>query len=374
MSNTARYMQTTRAEERASAQATETDQDLLARFEDSLGNTRTEKTVGNYRLSILQFTAFLESRHGANPTSLWDARRADVDAWSTFMRRERHNAPNTRRLRLYGLKSISEYAHLPIEGEIVLPPRDRSASETKKREHVLEEEEYSSLMSGLGKAYKRNLDARTTPRVKNNLVVWLLMETGIRLSEATGTNLEDLYLNPATKRPTISIHGKGLRERTMEISQSLWDAIHTYIDDLRGHPEVDALFITSKGTRIKPKTIRTVVYNTTARYARRAIPPHGIRRSTATHWSRKGFSTKQIQTWLGHADSATTAMCYLHVTEHDQALNDALRLGYATPEAGTTAPTGDLNARLEGIKKAVKLGLFTEDEGKAEARKILGIM
>ena len=53
------------------------------------------------------------------------------------------------------------------------------------------------------------------------------------------------------------------------------------------------------------------------RVCRRAALPrirfHDLRHSVATLLLQQGFSLKQIQDWLGHADISTTANVYAHV-------------------------------------------------------------
>ena len=59
---------------------------------------------------------------------------------------------------------------------------------------------------------------------------------------------------------------------------------------------------------------RTIFRANSSGYAvRPRIRFHDLRHSVATILLQQGFSLKQIQEWLGHADIATTANVYAHV-------------------------------------------------------------
>jgi integrase/recombinase XerC len=148
-----------------------------------------------------------------------------------------------------------------------------------------------------------------------------LLETlyggGLRVSEATGLDLGDLQLDQGF----ALIRGKGGKERLSPLGAGATKCIESYLPERAVRVEklmsgVDALFINKNGTRLNVRSVRRIL-NVRASVAglRKAVTPHTLRHSFATHLLNRGADLRAVQELLGHANLTTTQI-YTHVTTH----------------------------------------------------------
>jgi integrase/recombinase XerC len=148
-----------------------------------------------------------------------------------------------------------------------------------------------------------------------------LLETlyggGLRVSEATGLDLGDLQLDQGF----ALIRGKGGKERLSPLGAGATQCIENYMPERAVRIEklmsgVDALFINKNGTRLNVRSVRRIL-NVRASVAglRKAVTPHTLRHSFATHLLNRGADLRAVQELLGHANLTTTQI-YTHVTTH----------------------------------------------------------
>ena len=150
----------------------------------------------------------------------------------------------------------------------------------------------------------------------------LLYATGIRVSELTGLDLDDLD----TERRVVRVLGKGRKERSVPYGAPAAIAVRTWIDhgrpDLRSEASGAALFLGARGGRIDQRTVRRVVHERLAAVdGATDVGPHGLRHTAATHLLEGGADLRSVQEILGHASLGTTQI-YTHVS------NERLRAAY----------------------------------------------
>jgi len=148
--------------------------------------------------------------------------------------------------------------------------------------------------------------------LRDRLIVELLYDTGIRVSELVGLDVDDID----EQRRTVRVLGKGNKERTVPYGQPAQAAITTWLR--KGRPELAtaasgaALVLGARGGRLDPRTAREVVHRATAAGAT-SVGPHALRHSAATHLLEGGADLRVVQELLGHASPVTTQR-YTHVT------------------------------------------------------------
>jgi integrase/recombinase XerC len=158
--------------------------------------------------------------------------------------------------------------------------------------------------------------------IRDLAILELLYATGIRVSELTGLDLDDLD----GERRVVRVFGKGRKERVVPYGAPAALAVRSWIDharpELRSDVSGAALFLGARGGRIDQRTVRRVVHDRLAVVDGAAdVGPHGLRHTAATHLLEGGADLRSVQEILGHASLGTTQI-YTHVS------NERLRAAY----------------------------------------------
>ncbi|MFL6088695.1 MAG: tyrosine recombinase XerC [Aeromicrobium sp.] len=164
--------------------------------------------------------------------------------------------------------------------------------------------------------------SRGTVGLRDLAILELLYATGIRVSELTGLDLDDLD----AERRVVRVFGKGRKERAVPYGAPAAVAVRSWIDHarplLRSEASGAALFLGARGGRIDQRTVRRVVHQRLADVDGAAdVGPHGLRHTAATHLLEGGADLRSVQEILGHASLGTTQI-YTHVS------NERLRAAY----------------------------------------------
>jgi integrase/recombinase XerD len=169
--------------------------------------------------------------------------------------------------------------------------------------------------------------------LRDRAILEVLYGAGLRVSELTGLDVDDLDLDEGAVR----VLGKGGKERDVPVGRMARDAVEAYLT--RGRPSLAgprsraALFLNARGGRLTRQSCSRLL-ETHARAAgiRRRVTPHDLRHSFATHLLEGGADVRVVQELLGHASVATTQIYTLVTAEH-------LRSAYYTahPRARRTA-------------------------------------
>ena len=151
--------------------------------------------------------------------------------------------------------------------------------------------------------------------IRDLAIVEVLYGSGIRVSELTGLNMEDID----RERNTLRVIGKGNKERIVPIGLPAIHAIENWIKQGRSkilsEASERALFLGSRGKRIDQRVVREIVYEATqALGGNKRLGPHALRHSAATHLLEGGADLRTVQEILGHSSLSTTQI-YTHVSE-----------------------------------------------------------
>ncbi len=158
-------------------------------------------------------------------------------------------------------------------------------------------------------------DVSTPAGLRDRAMIELLYATGLRVSELVGVRLADLHLD----EHYLTCIGKGSKERLVPIGEQASDWIAKYQTPVRrvllkGRSS-PRLFLNARGGSLS----RVGFWKILKQHGRRAnlpraLSPHVLRHSFATHLLERGADLRSIQLMLGHTDLSTTQI-YTHVLE-----------------------------------------------------------
>ena len=200
----------------------------------------------------------------------------------------------------------SFFGWLVMEGEISVNPCDGIDSPKLGRylPAVLSIEEVDAIMD--------SVDLSTWSGLRDRAILEVLYGCGLRVSEASGLKISDVYLEEGFLR----IVGKGNKERGVPLGDPAADAIRNYLS-VRPEPSVpqydDIMFLNKSGGQLS----RISIFNMVKKQALAAgitkeISPHTFRHSFATHLVEGGADLRAVQEMLGHENILTTEI-YTHI-------------------------------------------------------------
>ncbi|MFH1392673.1 MAG: site-specific tyrosine recombinase/integron integrase [bacterium] len=146
--------------------------------------------------------------------------------------------------------------------------------------------------------------------LRDKAILEVLFSTGLRVSELTNLNREDISLLKAE----FYVRGKGGKIRPVFLSETAQKALKYYLESRRD-PE-PALFINKNNNqRLTARSIQRIVRRLAIKAGlTKKITPHTLRHSLATDLLAGGADLRSIQAILGHS-SITTTQIYTHLTD-----------------------------------------------------------
>lgn len=158
-------------------------------------------------------------------------------------------------------------------------------------------------------------DRETEIGLRDAAMLELLYATGMRVSELVSVELARVNRDLGV----LSTTGKGNKQRLIPVGRSALAVIDEYLDQarpaiLKGRAS-PALFVTARGGPMTRQGFWVLLkkYGLQAGITK-ALTPHVLRHSFATHLLERGADLRSLQMMLGHADISTTQI-YTHVLQ-----------------------------------------------------------
>ena len=306
----------------------------------------SEKTVCEYLLDLRTFFRFLiMKKQGSDLTreefeklSISELTLEDVNAITSeniiqflmFAGFERENNTTTRMRKLSALKSFFGYyydkKHLIDANPTVGIDAPKKASTLPKYMNV---EEAVRLLDTV----KNDKSSKT--RQRDYTIIAMFLNTGMRLSELVGLNLES-FDSELTK---VTVLGKGNKERVIYLNPAARDAVEGYLrvrlDPRYIRTSDHAFFLSGRQQRISAKTVQWIIYRylDLAGLGSKGLSVHKLRHTAATLMYQSGkVDIRVLKDILGHEQLNTTQI-YTHV------------VGRNLEEAVNSNPLADLTAK-----------------------------
>ncbi len=319
-------------------------------FEKYLSVERNVKrnTVLSYRDCLKLFLDYASEHFKCNVDQL-DYKVLDVEVVRSFLswlETERKCGPRTRNQRLAAIKSFVHYVAsvAPEHLERCRRIREmRQANFEHPEVEYLEEDEILALFEAIDPLTGR----------RNRALLLLLYNTGARVQEIVDLNIADFDPKPDVTRPTITLQGKGSKQRTLPLWTRTVDAINAWLEERNA--DDGPLFLNAHGRRLSRSGV-TYILKTLAKKAglsprhARHVTPHVIRHATAMHHLQAGTDITTLAAWLGHSQLATTHG-YVEITLRMK--QEAVAATDTLPELSQgTYPQGDLLTWLASLGRS----------------------
>jgi integrase/recombinase XerD len=160
------------------------------------------------------------------------------------------------------------------------------------------------------------LDVPVRPTAEDRrdcVMLELLYATGLRVSELVSLELGQVNVEVGYLRVT----GKGSKQRIVPMGEPAQRLLAEYVQLIRPqflkHRSSRVLFVSRRGTGLTRQAFWKSLRSRAQRAGlTKAVFPHMLRHSFATHLLGGGADLRSVQTMLGHADIATTQI-YTHV-------------------------------------------------------------
>ncbi len=157
----------------------------------------------------------------------------------------------------------------------------------------------------------------TDAGVRNAAIMETLYATGMRVSELTSLELDNLFFEIGF----IRVVGKGNKERLVPVGEVAQSALEHYIEVVRPKFQSDKnpqkaenkIFLSQRGNPLSRMSIWNIVNDAAERAGiEKNVYPHIFRHSFATHLLEGGADLRAVQEMLGHSSIITTEI-YTHV-------------------------------------------------------------
>lgn len=241
-----------------------------------------------------------------NSDALVNVSREQITGYMTQLK-EKGLAAATIARKLAAIKAF--YRFMTAEGYMDANPAEVVEAGTKgiKLPRVLSEDEVVRLLN--------QPDITTAEGFRDRTMLEVLYATGMRVSELINLTLNRVDLN----MKYIIAFGKGSKERIVPLGSVAAEFLQQYLEKVRpklthAGRNTNIVFLAFGGHELTRQRFWQIIraYGRKANI-NKALTPHILRHSFATHLLDNGADLRSVQELLGHSDISTTQI-YTHLT------------------------------------------------------------
>jgi site-specific recombinase XerD len=267
-------------------------------------------TISAYAQTFRLLTTYAQKRLGTPPSQLSLA-QLDANFLAEFLddlESNRSNGARTRNARLASLRAFYHYAaleapqHAGLIQRVLAIPYKRL---TRRLVSYLTRPEVEAVLS--------SIDKSTWIGRRNQALLLLAVQTGLRLSEITGLRQKDVLLGHGAY---VRCEGKGRKERCTPLAKPTVAVLKAWIKE-QDREESCFLFPSSNGGRLSADAVQhalaahvTAAQRQCPSLAKKRVTPHVLRHTAAMELLQAGVDRALIAIWLGH-ESLDTTQIYL---------------------------------------------------------------
>jgi site-specific recombinase XerD len=292
-------------------------------LQDHEGGNHSKKTLEWHTVALGLLRSFLQEEREITLVGEIDA--PDISGWFAHLRKTptRHGKLRSERTVQTYARSARAFFHWLVRQQIIEDnPFDRVVFPKvgKPRIQIIEPEEFEQLLLACAPPNESGPLAERAV-VRNRTILWLLYDTGIRVSELCGLRLGDFD----RKHGVITVRGKGSKERRVALGSNCLRNLLYYLDRQRpGEEELaewgsageDHLFLSETRTPLTKNGVEMLFKRVRERagITGKRISPHIFRHTFAIRYLVLGNDPFSLQELLGHEDLSTVKN-YMHMND-----------------------------------------------------------
>lgn len=239
----------------------------------------------------------------------------DLHAYISYVDKKRENGSNAKSRKVASIRSFFEYLYLRVSLIDKNPAESLEFPKTGERHPSYLTLDQAELL--LNTVLENKNDEY---RKRDYAIIMLFLNCGLRLSELSSIDKDKIRDND-----TLTVIGKGNKERTIFLNQACIDVIKDYLTVRPTADDDKALFVSKRKHRMSNRAIQHMI----ERYLEKAgldtsiYSTHKLRHTAATLMYKYGnVDIRALQEILGH-ESVSTTQIYTHID--DERLRNAVK-------------------------------------------------
>lgn len=186
------------------------------------------QTVCSYKDTFRLYLRYLEDIHGISVTKV-SIRHFELEYLQHFckyLEEKRKNKPVTINNRIAAIKSFMQYVaetapeYSAISKRVLMLPAQKYESPIMS---FITKDEFNALIKAC--------DTNTFIGARDKLMLLLMYNTGVRVSELLEIKKSDIHSADSVNHASVSIHGKGRKQREVPLWKSTIKYINNYLKD-----------------------------------------------------------------------------------------------------------------------------------------------
>jgi len=302
-------------------------------------------TISSYRDTFRLLLQFAQRRLHKPPSrfALEDIDAPMVTAFLNDLENSRKITARSRNLRLTAIRSFFNYAAYEepahaqqIQRILAIPGKRYSRTLVQ----FLNRPEIDALLAAP--------DQRTWLGRRDHALLLVAVQTGLRLSELTGLQTQDVHLATGAH---VRCSGKGRKERCTPLTKHAVSALKAWLHE-SAKGDAEWLFPSARGGRLSADAVQDLLAKHVAVAAqgcpslrKKRVTPHVLRHAAAMELLQSGVDRSVIALWLGH-ESVETTQIYI---DADLALKEKA-LAKTTPTSSKQRRFRAKDSLLEFLK------------------------
>jgi len=278
--------------------------DRFLRHGNKRGGDFSKQTIGRYRMDLNDFFWFVKK-------DFRQVSKKDCEDYEDFLKNkkkwERKEAKSDKDEKLdvksvyHKITSVKSFYRWIMKNTdyglsknpmdvITIPSEKMKTDQCFIEQQILSREEIKKLLE-------------VTTNQRDHLILVLLYNTGMRVSELTGLNIDSINME---KRTIVIKNAKGGKSRVIGFNDDVYEDLKLWLL-IRPHKDSEALITGKFGKRLDSSFIRDMIKKQCKEAGiNKPITPHSFRHMFITNCIEDGVLLPELAAYVGHADIGMT--------------------------------------------------------------------